>query len=40
MQQLTSSLVLHLQLADNIVARPEEAAVRLMGLPLQRTGVA
>jgi hypothetical protein len=34
MQMLSSSLVLHLQLANNVLTRPEEAAVRLLGLPL------
>ena len=37
MHQLTSSLVLHLQLALNILQRPEEAAVQLLGLPLARS---
>jgi len=32
MQMLTSSLILHLQLANNVLTRPE-AAVRLLGLP-------
>jgi Ser/Thr protein kinase RdoA (MazF antagonist) len=32
MQQLTSAVVLHLQLALNILQRPEEAAARLLGL--------
>jgi aminoglycoside phosphotransferase (APT) family kinase protein len=32
MQQLTSAVVLHLQLALNILQRPEEAATRLLGL--------
>ena len=34
MQQLTSSTVLHLQLALNVLQRPEAAAAQLMGLPL------
>jgi aminoglycoside phosphotransferase (APT) family kinase protein len=33
-QTLTSAIVLHLQLAHNILLRPEDAAVRLLGLPL------
>lgn len=33
MQQLTSSLILHLQLALNVMLRPEAAATQLMGLP-------
>jgi hypothetical protein len=33
-QQLTSPLILHLQLALNILLRPEEAATQLLGLPL------
>jgi phosphotransferase family enzyme len=36
MQQLTSALVLHLQLALNILEQPEEAATRLLGLPVAR----
>jgi aminoglycoside phosphotransferase (APT) family kinase protein len=31
---LDSSMVLHLQLASNILARPREAAVHLLGLPI------
>jgi hypothetical protein len=34
MQQLTSAIVLHLQLALNILQRPQEAASSLLGLPL------
>jgi aminoglycoside phosphotransferase (APT) family kinase protein len=33
--QLTSSLVLHLQLAENMLRRPHEAAVHLLGLAQQ-----
>jgi Ser/Thr protein kinase RdoA (MazF antagonist) len=40
MQQLTSAVVLHLQLAFNILQRPEEAATRLLGLPLPRVHAA
>jgi hypothetical protein len=32
--ELTSSLILHLQLADNILKRTPEAAVHLLGLPV------
>ena len=32
MQGLTSSVVLHLQLALNILLRPTQAATRLLGL--------
>jgi Ser/Thr protein kinase RdoA (MazF antagonist) len=39
MHQLTSSLVLHLQLALNVLQRPEEAAAQLLGLPLARSRV-
>ncbi len=35
MQQVMSSTVLHLQLAHNVLQRPQEAAVQLMGLPLR-----
>jgi Ser/Thr protein kinase RdoA (MazF antagonist) len=38
MQQLTSSIVLHLQLALNVLERPQEAATRLLGLPLGASG--
>jgi aminoglycoside phosphotransferase (APT) family kinase protein len=38
MQRLTSSLVLHLQLALNILQRPEDAATRLLGLTVDRAG--
>jgi hypothetical protein len=37
-QTLTSAVVLHLQLAHNILLRPEEAATRLLGLPLHPGG--
>jgi len=37
-QGLTSAVVLHLQLAHNILLRPEDAAARLLGLPLQPGG--
>ena len=40
MQQLTSSLVLHLQLALNILQRPEQAATQLLGLPLYSSSAA
>jgi aminoglycoside phosphotransferase (APT) family kinase protein len=33
--QLTGPVVLHVQLAANMLERPEEAAVHLLGLPLQ-----
>jgi hypothetical protein len=33
-EQLTSPLILHLQLAHNILLRPDDAATRLLGLPL------
>ncbi|MDQ6776943.1 MAG: hypothetical protein M3071_12175, partial [Actinomycetota bacterium] len=39
MQALTSSLVLHLQLALNILERPGEAATRLLGLTTERARV-
>lgn len=38
MQRLTSSLVLHLQLALNILSRPEDAASRLLGLAVAGAG--
>jgi aminoglycoside phosphotransferase (APT) family kinase protein len=34
--QLTGPLVLHLQLALNMLERPQEAAVHLLGIPLER----
>ena len=37
---LTSSLVLHLQLALNMLQRPHEAVVHLLGLPATGTGTA
>ena len=38
MQQLTSPVLLHLQLGLNILQRPEEAAARLLGLKVDRPG--
>lgn len=38
--QLTGALMLHLQLAQNMLERPHEAAVHLLGLPLPASGFA
>jgi Ser/Thr protein kinase RdoA (MazF antagonist) len=38
MQQLTSSLILHLQLALNVLLRPRAAATQLLGLPELEAG--
>jgi hypothetical protein len=39
MNQITSAAVLHLQLALNILQRPQDAATELLGLPLTRPAV-